>query len=85
MLTPESLERYRRMTPWERFAETVRLIRAPTPWLFRGTPEQDERRFKLLERENELRYERMLTAIVRTRNSGDARDGSRSRGDDEVD
>lgn len=67
MLSPITLERYRRMTPGERLTETFRLIREATPWLLRGTPEQVDRKFALLERENNLRNQRMLSAIARTR------------------
>ncbi len=67
MLSPRTLERYRRMTPGERLAETFRLIREATPWLLRGTPEQVDRKFALLERENNLRNQRMLSAIARAR------------------
>jgi hypothetical protein len=55
------------MTPGERLTETFRLIREATPWLLRGTPEQVDRKFALLERENNLRNQRMLSAIARTR------------------
>ena len=55
------------MTPGERLDETFRLIRESTPWLMCGSPEQVARKFELLQRENDLRNQRMLTAIARTR------------------
>ena len=50
MLSPETLEDYRRMTPSERLRLTLEMIRAETPYLLRGTPEQVDRRFELLRR-----------------------------------
>jgi hypothetical protein len=45
MLSRESLEQYRRMTPAERFRLTLRMIDEEIPYLLRGTPEQIDRRF----------------------------------------
>jgi hypothetical protein len=50
VLSPETLEYYRRMTPSERLRVTLELIREETPYLLRGTAEQVERQFKLLRR-----------------------------------
>lgn len=67
MLSRESLEQYRRMTPAERFRLTAQMIEAEIPYLLRGTPEQVDRRFELLRRQNDERNRRMLTGIARTR------------------
>ncbi len=66
MLSPETLERYRRMTPGERLALTLELTEESEPYLLFGTPEQVNRKFELLQRENDERNRRMLTAIART-------------------
>jgi hypothetical protein len=67
MLSKESLERYRRMTPTERFQVTLRMIEEEIPYLLRGTPEQVDRRFELLRLQNDDRNLRMLAGIARTR------------------
>ena len=67
MLSPETLEQYRRMTPGQRLKLTVQMMDENIPYLFRGTPEQVDRRFELLRRQNDERNLRMLTAIARTR------------------
>ncbi len=67
MLSPETLERYRRMTPGERLALTFELTEESEPYLLHGTPEQVGRKFELLQRENDERNRRMLTAMARTK------------------
>jgi len=67
MLSRETLEMYRRMTTTERLRLTLEMIRENTPYLLRGTPEQVDRRFELLRRQNDERNLRMLTGIARTR------------------
>jgi hypothetical protein len=67
MLSPETLEDYRRMTASQRLRLTLEMIRDATPYLFQGTPEQVDRRFELLRRQNDERNLRMLTGIARTR------------------
>jgi hypothetical protein len=67
MLSPETLERYRRMTPGERLALTFRLTDESTPYLFFGTPAQIKRRFELLRRQNAERNEGILAGIARAR------------------
>jgi hypothetical protein len=66
MLSRESLEEYRRMTNAERLRITLEMIRENTPYLLRGTPEQVDRRFELLRRQNDERNRRMLEGIART-------------------
>jgi hypothetical protein len=66
MLSPETLEHYRRMTTAERFELTLQLIEENFPALFEGPEDVVDRRFELLRRENDLRNRNMLTAIART-------------------
>ncbi|MBU6172958.1 MAG: hypothetical protein KGQ60_04105 [Planctomycetes bacterium] len=67
MLSPETLESYRRMTPGERLRLTIRLMQGLDKALLMGTPEHVNRKFDLLRRENDHRNENMLTAIARTK------------------
>ncbi|HQU43704.1 MAG: hypothetical protein B7Z73_16340 [Planctomycetia bacterium 21-64-5] len=67
MLSRETLERYRRMTTAERLKLTMKMTDEATPYLLRGTPEQVDRRFELLRRQNNERNRRMLEGIARTR------------------
>ena len=67
MLHQETLESYRRMTPSQRFKVMLEMMRENSPRIFRGTPEQVDRRFELLRRQNEDRNHKMLKAIARTR------------------
>lgn len=69
MLSPETLERYRHMTPGERLALTLKLTEEAEPYLFYGTPEQVRRKFELLRHENDERNRRMLEALARTKKS----------------
>ena len=67
MLSKETLETYRRMTPGERLALALRMTQENIPALFEGSPEVVRRRFELLARENDARNHNMLTAIARTK------------------
>jgi len=69
MLSQETLDEYRRMTPAQRFNLTLRAIRNDMPNLDLGTPEQVARRFELIRRENDLRNENMLKAMARLRDA----------------
>ena len=73
MLSPETLDRYRRMTSGERLALAFRLTDEATPYLFAGTPEQVKRRFELLRRQNNERNQRILAGIARTRRRDEER------------
>ena len=55
------------MTPAERLQLTLEMIEENTPYLFVGTPEQVERKFELLRRENDERNRGMLEGLARTR------------------
>lgn len=67
MLSPETLEMYRKMTPSERLKLTLEMIRENTPFLLRGTPEEVSRRFEKIRRDNDERNLRMLTGIALSR------------------
>jgi hypothetical protein len=67
MLSPETLESYRRMTPGERLRLTIRLMQGLDKALLMGTQDQVNRKFELLRRENDHRNQNMLTAIARTK------------------
>ena len=71
MLSPETLENYRRMTNSERLKLTLQMIDENLPYLYRGTPEQVRRRFQRINQENNERNRLMLTAIARTRSKDD--------------
>ena len=70
MLSPETLETYRRMTPGERLKLTFSLMEGMDRALLSGTPEQVSRKFELLRRENDLRNQNTLTALARTKSLG---------------
>ncbi len=67
MLSPETLESYRRMTPSQRLKLTLELQEESERYLRVGTPEQVKRKFELLERENNARNEAMLKAIANSK------------------
>lgn len=67
MLSRETLERYRRMTTAERLKLAMKMSDEAAVYLLRGTPEQVDRRFELLRRQNDERNRRMLEGIARTR------------------
>lgn len=67
MLSRETLEEYRRMTPGQRLQLTLDAIVESAPYLAYGSPGVVARRFELLHRENDLRNKNMLTALARMR------------------
>ena len=69
MLSPETLEQYRRMTVGERLELTFEMMRDNTPYLLQGSEDVVARRFLLIERENDLRNDRILAALSRLRKS----------------
>jgi hypothetical protein len=68
MLSPETLEEYRRMTPGQRLSLTLQMIREAEPWLLHGPPDLVDRRFELLRRQNDERNRNILQAIARSKN-----------------
>jgi hypothetical protein len=67
MLSRETLEEYRRMTPGQRLALALQLTDEAAPYLSVGTPEQVRRKFELLRRQNDERNRRMLIGIARAK------------------
>lgn len=67
MLSKETLEAYRRMTPGERLTLALRMTQESIPALFEGSPDVVDRRFEMLARENDERNRNMLAAIARTK------------------
>lgn len=66
MLSKETLEAYRRMTPGEWLALVFEMIREKnTPYLLAGQPDVVARRFQLLNAQNDLRNAAMLAALQR--------------------
>lgn len=65
MLSQETLERYRKMTPGERLELTFQMMRENMPYLLQGTKEQVDRRFELLQRENDARNRNMAEVYSR--------------------
>ena len=64
MLSQETLDAYRRMTPGERLAITFGMMRENTPYLLAGRADVVDRRFELIRRENDLRNARILAALA---------------------
>ncbi len=64
MLSREQLDEYRRMTPGERIALSLDMLREQWPAMMRGTPEEIDRRFELLNRENDLRNRNILEKLA---------------------
>ena len=65
MLSRQTVEAYRRMTPSQRLALTLQAMRDSVPYLLRGPKEVVERRFELIRRENNLRNRQMLEGLAR--------------------
>ena len=65
MLSPETLAEYRRMTPGQRRELSFAMIRENTPYLVRGRQEVVDRRFALLQRENDLRNAGIVRGMAR--------------------
>jgi hypothetical protein len=68
MLSRETLERYRRMTTGERLALTLKMTEEAEPYLLAGTPEVVQRRFELLNRENDERNRNIVETLRRAKN-----------------
>jgi hypothetical protein len=67
MMSAETVERIRRMTPSERLRMTLQMMREATPFLLSGSPEEIDRRFELIRRQNDDRNRRILEALARAR------------------
>ena len=73
MLNHETLEMYRRMTPGERIALSLRMTTENTPHLFAGPPETVARRFELLRLQNDERNRRICEALARAERFNETR------------
>jgi hypothetical protein len=64
MLSRETLDAYRRMTPGERLTLTLGAMRESLPYLLRGSGAVVSRRFALIRLENDQRNRQMLTRLA---------------------
>lgn len=65
MLSQEQIEHYRKMTPGERLALSLRMLEGSWPSLMQGTKERVDRKFELLYRQNEDRNRHTLEIFAR--------------------
>lgn len=70
MLSRETLDEYRRMTPGQRLQLTLDAIERAAPYLAHGSPEVVAKRFEMLRRDNDERNENILRAFARSRERG---------------
>jgi len=64
MLSKETIEAYRRMTPGQRLELTLQACREAMPYLLIGPEDVVDRRFELIRRENDLRNRRILMRLA---------------------
>lgn len=64
MLSKETLEAYRRMTPNQRLALSIQAMRESMAHLLAGPPEIVDRKFELIRRENDARNRAMLERLA---------------------
>jgi hypothetical protein len=69
MMSQQSAEQWRCTPLSQRLQIVLQMIREATPALLQGPPEQVDRRFELLRRQNDERNRRMLEGIARTRDN----------------
>lgn len=67
MLHPETLQAYRRMTPSEKMAVTVRMMQENAQRFFSAPDDLIQRRLEILRKQNDDRNQRLLVAFARTR------------------
>ena len=67
MHSAETIAAYRRMTPGQRLELSLQMTEEQLPELVQGPPEVVQRRFTMLQRENDLRNHNMRAAMARTR------------------
>jgi hypothetical protein len=67
MLSDETLQQYREMTNGERLKLALQMTDDSLPYLLAGPPDVVDRRFELLNKQNDERNQRILEAIARTR------------------
>ena len=66
MLSPATLETYRRMTPGQRLELTLSMMADNEPYLLLGAAEQVARKFQRINDENDRRNRAMLTQLARS-------------------
>jgi hypothetical protein len=76
MLSDEQQTAYRRMTPGQRLAVTFEMLDWSFPQLLHGPAELVDRRFELLNRQNDERTRRMLEGLARAENQNTRRQSS---------
>jgi hypothetical protein len=64
MLSDEQFAAYRKMTPGQRLAVTFEMLDWSLPQLLHGPADVVDRRFELLNRQNEERTRRILDALA---------------------
>ena len=69
MLSTETLESYRQMTPGQRLRLTLDLCESAWPAMLQGSPEIVERRFQRLRDENNNRNKAICEALFRSESS----------------
>lgn len=69
MMSQETLEEIRKMTLGERLAQSLEMMDANIPYLFKGTPKQVGRRFELLRRQNDERTRMLCEGLSRLENA----------------
>jgi hypothetical protein len=72
MLSQGQLDAYRAMSPSERLALSLRMTEENWRALTSGPAERVDRRFELLNRENDARNRNLLAAFARLRDANDS-------------
>ena len=67
MLSPETLESYRQMTPSERLVLTLTMMQESEPYLLLGSSAQVSRKFQRINEQNDERNSAMLSQLARSR------------------
>jgi hypothetical protein len=68
MLSRETIEMYRAMTPGQRLGLTLKAMRESLPYLLLGPEEVVRRRFERIRQENDARNKNMLTRLAEAQN-----------------
>ncbi|KAA1259805.1 hypothetical protein LF1_23420 [Rubripirellula obstinata] len=66
MLSPETLEAYRQMTPSERLVLTLAMMKESEPYLLLGSSAQVSRKFQRINEQNDERNSAMLSQLARS-------------------
>lgn len=65
MLSKLQLQQYRNMTPGERISLSLEMTEEQWPKMMSGPPEVIDRRFELINRENDIRNRKLLAAFAK--------------------